>query len=158
MDGPWRLGISQPRSFVYFSRESDLSILTSCCRLTPAYGFMILAFTYLPFYIGQGPMMVLAKVDKTCIKNWWSSLLYVNTIFEKGPEDMVSTIIAHPYRHFWYMVQWEEECILMHALSSFSLPDHSLPCTPSWPSVSENSSSPLLTHTTSEHREQTLLD
>jgi len=55
---------------------------------------MILAFTYLPFYLGQGPMMALAKVDQNCIKTWWSSLLYVNTIFEKGAETMVGSLLT----------------------------------------------------------------
>jgi len=47
--------------------------------------------TYLPFYLGQGSMMSLAKVDQNCIKSWLTSVLRVNTIFGKGAEAMVDS-------------------------------------------------------------------
>jgi len=52
-------------------------------RLTPVYGFIILAYTTLTPLMIYGPFSYLYRGSKTdlCDKYWWSNLLYINNFY-----------------------------------------------------------------------------
>lgn len=87
------------------------------CRLTPAYGFMILIMSCMLYYIGDGPNWPYNKeypttVDPNCPKYWYLSLLYVNNIFHPNEEVREITLHASQRR----VSTQHRICFSMHSL------------------------------------------
>ena len=71
-------------------------------RLTPAYAFMILIWSCLLYYTGDGPNWAYNKrfpttLDPNCPNNWYLSLLYINNLFNS--DKMVSSPNSNVYIH-----------------------------------------------------------
>lgn len=53
-------------------------------RVTPSYGFMILIFSSIYIYMGDGPLWhsINAKKVEDCENSWWSGILYVQSFVD----------------------------------------------------------------------------
>ena len=78
---PWLYLILYPISAQTSSSLIPLTYYT-CCRLTPALGFMLIFYAGLTLYMFNGPLKQphVTIADANCADYWWTGLLYVNNI------------------------------------------------------------------------------
>ncbi|KAF6037766.1 hypothetical protein EB796_003922 [Bugula neritina] len=73
---------------VDFAKGLPLMYLHRYLRLTPAYGFLILIYTSLLWFVSDGPFWPnyptppYQTFDQNCVNNWYLNILYVNNIFK----------------------------------------------------------------------------
>eukprot|EP00058_Branchiostoma_floridae_P004076 XP_002589564.1 hypothetical protein BRAFLDRAFT_81521 [Branchiostoma floridae] len=71
---------------VFTWRDYGLHLLHRYCRLTPVYAFLIMIYTCLLVYMGDGPYWatpsnwVMPGIHG-CQHHWWTNLLYINNYF-----------------------------------------------------------------------------
>ncbi len=70
---------------------TEIQLLNSLHRLTPAYAFCILISNTLWLKMGGGPLFVyIGKyLSRSCDRYWWTNLLYINNMYPSGMGDEV---------------------------------------------------------------------
>ncbi|XP_067686161.1 O-acyltransferase like protein-like [Haliotis asinina] len=57
-------------------------------RLTPVYAYAMFVYTFLVSHLADGPTWVGPYDKKSCETHWWTSLLYINNVYEPAKQCM----------------------------------------------------------------------
>ena len=68
-------------------------------RLTPSYMFVILFYSNLYAFLGEGPYWFSSQNSTLCEKYWWTNLLYINNFYPTNSGNEVRyTLVVPLYR------------------------------------------------------------
>ena len=80
------------------------------CRLTPSYMFVILFYSNLFAFLGDGPLWFGNQLRTPCDQYWWTNLLYINNFHPNQLIKEVRTTFALrrslDYRHSYFPLSW----------------------------------------------------